>query len=83
MESEKESELLDAASARWPSAQSYAAPSPHHLMDRQKHTEGGAAMANVMLPLLLDNTSWRAYVQYPARTGGIARSWQGIEARVG
>lgn len=63
VESEKERELLDAASARWPSAHS-SAPSCHHLMDRQKHAEGGAAMANVMLPLLLDNTSWRAYVQF-------------------
>ena len=61
--SEKEAQLLDAASARWPSSHSYA-QSLHRLIDRQKRLAGGEAMANVMLPLLLDNTSWRAYVQF-------------------
>jgi two-component system, cell cycle sensor histidine kinase and response regulator CckA len=69
VECEMERELLDVASACWPSAHSYA-QSLHRLVDRQRHVAGWPAMANMILPLLLDNTSWRAYVQFlRAQTG--------------
>jgi two-component system cell cycle sensor histidine kinase/response regulator CckA len=62
-ESKKEAALLEAASARWPSSHNYA-QSLYRSLDGHKRLAGGDAMANVMLPLLLDNTSWRAYVQF-------------------
>jgi len=63
VESDKERELLDAASARYSSAPSYG-NSLNHLISKEHCVERGAAMANVMLPLLLDNASWRAFVQF-------------------
>jgi two-component system, cell cycle sensor histidine kinase and response regulator CckA len=63
VESEQERELLDTASARWSSAHSYGR-SVHRLIDRQKRADAGAVMANVMLPLLLDSASWRAFLQF-------------------
>jgi PAS domain S-box-containing protein len=63
VESETERELLDAASASWLSAHKYG-PSLHQLIDKQRSAAAGPAMANVMLPFLLDNASWRAFVQF-------------------
>jgi PAS domain S-box-containing protein len=63
VESETERELLDAASASWLSAHKYG-PSLHQLIDKQRNAAAGPAMANVMLPFLLDNASWRAFVQF-------------------
>jgi len=62
-ESENERELLDAASASWLSAHKYGT-SLHQLIDKQRSAAAGPAMANVMLPFLLDNASWRAFVQF-------------------
>ncbi|HTC65606.1 MAG TPA: PAS domain S-box protein [Candidatus Acidoferrum sp.] len=63
VESETERELLDAASASWIAAHKYG-PSLHQLIDKQRSAAAGQAMANVMLPFLLDNASWRAFVQF-------------------
>jgi PAS domain S-box-containing protein len=63
VESETERELLDIASASWLSAYKYG-PSLHQLIDKQRAAAAGQAMANVMLPFLLDNASWRAFVQF-------------------
>jgi PAS domain S-box-containing protein len=63
VESETERELLDAAGASWLAAHKYG-PSLHQLIDRQRSAAAGPAMANVMLPFLLDNASWRAFVQF-------------------
>jgi PAS domain S-box-containing protein len=63
VESETERELLDAASASWLAAHKYG-PSLHQLIDKQRSAAAGQAMANVMLPFLLDNASWRAFVQF-------------------
>jgi PAS domain S-box-containing protein len=63
VESETERELLDAASASWLSAHKYG-PSLHQLIDKQRSAAAGPAMANVMLPFLLDNASWTAFVQF-------------------
>jgi PAS domain S-box-containing protein len=63
VESETEGELLDAASASWLSAHKYG-PSLHKLIDKEGSAAAGPAMANVMLPFLLDNASWRAFVQF-------------------
>jgi PAS domain S-box-containing protein len=63
VESESERELLDSASASWLSAHKYGT-SLHQLIDKQRSAPAGAAMANVMLPFLLDNASWTAFVQF-------------------
>ena len=63
VESETERELLDAASVSWLAAHKYG-PSLHQLIDKQRSAAAGQAMANVMLPFLLDNASWRAFVQF-------------------
>lgn len=64
VESESERELLDAASTSWLSAHKYGT-SLHQLIDKQRSAAAaGPAMANVMLPFLLDNASWRAFVQF-------------------
>jgi PAS domain S-box-containing protein len=63
VESEQERELLDTASARWSSAHSYGR-SVYRLIDRHKRADVGAVMANMLLPLLLDSASWRAYLQF-------------------
>jgi PAS domain S-box-containing protein len=63
VESDTERELLDAAGASWLSAHKYG-PSLHQLIDKQRTEAAGPAMANVMLPFLLDNASWRAFVQF-------------------
>jgi PAS domain S-box-containing protein len=86
VESETERELLDAASASWLSAYKYG-PSLHQLIDKQRNAAAGPAMANVMLPFLLDNASWRAFVQFlRAQVGptGPYKQWKrGLASRAG
>jgi PAS domain S-box-containing protein len=86
VESETERELLDAASASYLSAHKYG-PSLHQLIDKQRNAAAGAAMANVMLPFLLDNASWRAFVQFlRAQVGptGPYKQWKrGLASRAG
>lgn len=60
--SKKERELLDAASVRW-SVPRYEQPL-HPLINTQEDVEIGTAIANLTLPLLLDNNSWRAFVRF-------------------
>jgi two-component system, cell cycle sensor histidine kinase and response regulator CckA len=62
VESDKERELLDASSVRW-SASRNEQPL-YRLIDEQKDAEIGTTIANLMLPLLIDNNSWRAFVQF-------------------
>jgi PAS domain S-box-containing protein len=86
VESETERELLDAASASYLSAHKYG-PSLHQLIDKQRNAAAGPAMANVMLPFLLDNASWRAFVQFlRAQVGptGPYKQWKrGLGSRAG
>jgi PAS domain S-box-containing protein len=86
VEWETERELLDAASASWLSAHKYG-PSLHQLIDKQRCAAAGPAMANVMLPFLLDNASWRAFVQFlRAQVGPIGpyKQWKrGLANRAG
>jgi PAS domain S-box-containing protein len=86
VESETERELLDAASASYLSAHKYG-PSLHQLIDKQRNAAAGPAMANVMLPFLLDNASWRAFVQFlRAQVGptGPYKQWKrGLASRAG
>lgn len=51
--SKQEMDLLDAASRR-----------STHGLTIFRNVDTGAAMANVMLPLLLDNNSWQAFVHF-------------------
>ena len=74
-ESLQEKELLDAASVRWVSVHNYS-QSLHHLIDKHKRADAGTAMANTMLPLLLDNASWRAFVQFLRVQAGLGESGQ-------
>ena len=86
VESESERELLDVASASWLAAHKYG-PSLHQLIDKQRSAAAGQAMANVMLPFLLDNASWRAFVQFlRAQVGptGPYKQWKrGLAGRAG
>jgi PAS domain S-box-containing protein len=63
IQSEKEKQLLDAASPRWGFTSDYG-ELLHHVADGQSRVEAGAAMASVMLPLLLDNASWKLFVEF-------------------
>ena len=63
VESASERELLDAASVRWSSAHTYE-HFRHVLTGQTEPIEAGTVVANVILPLLLDNNSWSAFVHY-------------------
>jgi PAS domain S-box-containing protein len=62
-QSDDERKLLDAATPRWGLSADYG-ELLHHIADGQSSVEVGAATANVMLPLLLDNASWKAFVEF-------------------
>lgn len=62
-ESEEEKQLLDAASPRWSFAENYG-ELLRQIADGQGSVEAGAEMTNLMLPLLLDNASWKAFVEF-------------------
>ena len=61
--SDQERELLDAAAARCSCAQVYT-HSLQAVVDPAKPFDAQSAVARVMLPLLMDNHSWRAFVQF-------------------
>ena len=61
METDKERELLDAASSSWSHSHSYA-ESLQSVLDGQKRLDATKATSNIVLPLLLDNSSWQAFV---------------------
>ena len=81
VESDQERDLLDAASARWLSVYNYS-QSLHYLIDKHKHAEAGPAMANTMLPLLLDNASWRAFVEFLRVQGDLSERGKEPHAEV-
>jgi PAS domain S-box-containing protein len=62
-ESEEETQLLDAASPRWSFAENYG-ELLRQIVDGHDSVEAGAEMTNIMLPLVLDNASWKAFVEF-------------------
>lgn len=62
-ESEKEKELLEAASPRWSFSENFG-ELLRQIVDGQACAEGGEETANVMLPLLVDHGSWKAFVEF-------------------
>jgi two-component system cell cycle sensor histidine kinase/response regulator CckA len=81
VDSERERELLDTASACWSSAHSYGR-SVYRLIDRHKRADVGAVMSNMLLPLLLDSASWRAYLQFLRTQVGAYRLDNGLKPDV-
>ena len=63
IQSEDERQLLDAASPRWACAHDYG-ESLAQMIDGQTCGEAAVAMVDVMLPFILDNTSWKAFVEF-------------------
>ena len=68
-ESEEEKQLLDSASPRWSFAEYYGellrqVVDGHAAADGQNSDEAGEETTNLMLPLLLDNASWKAFVEF-------------------
>jgi PAS domain S-box-containing protein len=62
-ESEKEKELLEAASPRWSFSENFG-ELLRQIVDGQASSEGLEETANVMLPLLVDHASWKAFVEF-------------------
>lgn len=62
-ETDKERELLEAASASLSRTHSYA-ESLRSFVDEPKRLDVTTATSNVLLPLLLDNSSWKAFVHF-------------------
>ena len=62
-ESEKEKELLEAASPRWSFSENFG-ELLRQIVDGQAGSEGGEETTNVMLPLLVDHASWKAFVEF-------------------
>jgi PAS domain-containing protein len=62
-ESEKEKELLEAASPRWNFSENFG-ELLRQIVDGQTSSEGLEETANVMLPLLVDHASWKAFVEF-------------------
>jgi PAS domain S-box-containing protein len=63
VETDKERELLDAAISPWSRTHAYA-ESLQSVVDHQKKFDATAATSNIILPLLLDNSCWKAYVHF-------------------
>ena len=63
VETEKERELLDAASAPLSRTHSYA-ESLHSFVDGLSNFDATAAISSIILPQLLDNSAWKAYVHF-------------------
>jgi PAS domain S-box-containing protein len=61
--SDHERELLDAASPRSSLLADYG-ELLEQITDGQSYADAGVLTANVMLPLLLDNSSWKAFVEF-------------------
>ncbi|MGH9716253.1 MAG: PAS domain S-box protein [Candidatus Acidiferrales bacterium] len=62
LESKKERELFAAAGARWSSVHRY--EQSLHSMSAAKLHRVGATTADLILPLLLDNFSWTAFIEF-------------------
>jgi len=65
VDSPKERELLDAASAQWSRTHGNQKLPPRlPLIHRSRPVKAETAMLNVMLPLLLDNYSWKVFTGF-------------------
>ena len=62
-ESEEEKQLVDAASPRWTFSEYYG-ELLRQIVDGESCAEAGAEASNVFLPLLLDQASWKAFVEF-------------------
>jgi len=62
IQTDKERELLEAASSSWSRTHSYA-ESLQSIVD-EKCFDAVTATSNIVLPLLLDNSSWKAFVHF-------------------
>jgi len=62
-ESPEENQLLDAASPRWNFNENYG-DLLRKVVDGQASAEAGAETTNLMLTLLLDHASWKAFVEF-------------------
>jgi PAS domain S-box-containing protein len=62
-ESEEEKQLVDAASPRWTFSEYYG-ELLRQIVDGESCAQPGAETSNVFLPLLLDQASWKAFVEF-------------------
>jgi PAS domain S-box-containing protein len=62
VQSDDERQLLDAAGRPWAYAHDHGKSLPQILGGQ--NGEDGVAMADAMLPLILDNSSWKAFVEF-------------------
>lgn len=63
LESQKEKELFTSAGARWCSVHRYE-QSLHNITVANKLLQAGTTTTDVLLPFLLDNFSWRAFIEF-------------------
>jgi PAS domain S-box-containing protein len=63
VESEEERQLVDAASPRWTFSEYYD-ELLRQIVDGESCAQTGAETSNVFLPLLLDQASWKAFVEF-------------------
>lgn len=63
LESKKEKELFASAGARWCSVHRYE-QSLHNITAANKLLQAGTTTTDVLLPFLLDNFSWRAFIEF-------------------
>ncbi len=86
LESKKEKELFASAGARWCSVHRYE-QSLHNITAANKLLQAGTTTTDVLLPFLLDNFSWRAFIEFlRADLESYANDWERkneIAARAG
>ncbi|MGH9575661.1 MAG: PAS domain-containing protein [Candidatus Acidiferrales bacterium] len=63
LESKKEKELFTSAGARWCSVHRYE-QSLHNITAANRLLQAGTTITDVLLPFLLDNFSWRAFIGF-------------------
>jgi PAS domain S-box-containing protein len=82
-ESEEEQQLVDAASPRW-SFSEYYGELLRQIVDGESCAQAGAETSNVFLPLLLDQASWKAFVEFlRARLRSIDLTDESAERMIG
>lgn len=82
-ESKEEKELLDTASPRWSFSENFG-ELLRQIVDGGAGVDGGEETANVMLPLLVDHASWKAYVEFlRAEAKHAERSQESSERMIG
>ncbi len=86
LESKKEKELFTSAGARWCSVHRYE-QSLHNLSAANKLLQAGTTTSDVLMPFLLDNFSWRAFIEFlRADLDSYGNDWEAkneIAARAG